>query len=628
MPIPRQAFEPDSEGPLRGVRVLDFSRLVAGNMLSLQLADFGAEVVKVESPGRGDTLRDWREQGVSVHWKVYARNKKSIGLDLKAPEAPGIILDLAAHFDVLIESFRYRYLERLGVGPDTLLERNPKLVVVRVSGFGQTGPYARRPGFGTLVEAMSGFASRNGFEDREPVLPPLAMADMIAGLSGAMATVIAVRNVEVNGGRGQVIDVSLLESIFSILGHQGAHPGRRRRLLRGGGGHRGARLRHRPVPGRPARPGARHRGGGARRRDGRGSHARGGAAPRRHAGPAAQPGAGGRPAQPRGLLPHRLLRRAHRRARRERRHLTMAIAHARRSALILPVNIPRFVEKAYTRGSDAIVLDLEDSVPAQEKASARRLVRESLAVAGRGGAEVLVRVNNDPALLADDIDAAVHPGLDGLSIPKAESAAQIGEIVARIARLEGDRGLAPGHLRLSLAVETPRGFLALQEIARSSDRIATMSIGVEDYCLGLGVEPSAEGIELLYPVAHLVAVCRASGIQPTGLVGSIAGFRDLAAFEAAAQRARQLGCEGAGCIHPDQVTVLNRVFSPDPARIEHARRVVEAFEDGVRRGTASVNLDGKMVDVPVYKRAQVVLARARAVAETERRKADALRKNG
>src|SRR5262245_53059929 len=222
MPIPRQPFEPDREGPLRGVRVLDFSRLVAGNMLSLQLADFGAEVVKVESPGRGDTLRDWREAGVSVHWKVYARNKKSITLDLKAPEAPGIILDLAAHFDVLIESFRYRYLEKLGVGPDTLLERNPRLVVVRVSGFGQTGPYARRPGFGTLVEAMSGFASRNGFEDREPVLPPLAMADMIAGLSGAMATVIAVRNVEVNGGQGQIIDVSLLESIFSILGPEAA----------------------------------------------------------------------------------------------------------------------------------------------------------------------------------------------------------------------------------------------------------------------------------------------------------------------------------------------------------------------------------------------------------------------
>jgi formyl-CoA transferase len=220
--LPKVRFDPDHDGPLHGVRVLDFSRLVAGNMVSLQLADFGAEVVKVEAPGRGDTLRDWREAGLSVHWKVYARNKKSITLDLKAAEAPAIVLDLVEHFDVMLESFRYRYLEKLNLGFERLAERNPRLVLVRVSGFGQTGPYARRPGFGTLVEAMSGFASRNGFEDREPVLPPLAMADMIAGLYGAMATVIAVRNVEVNGGRGQVIDLSLLDAIFSILGPEAA----------------------------------------------------------------------------------------------------------------------------------------------------------------------------------------------------------------------------------------------------------------------------------------------------------------------------------------------------------------------------------------------------------------------
>ena len=123
---------------------------------------------------------------------------------------------------MVIESFRYRYLERLGVGPEVLQQRNPKLVMVRVSGFGQTGPYAKRPGFGTLVEGMSGFAARNGFDDREPVLPPLAMADMIAGLYGAMATVIAVRDIEQNGGTGQVVDVSLLEAIHSILGPEAA----------------------------------------------------------------------------------------------------------------------------------------------------------------------------------------------------------------------------------------------------------------------------------------------------------------------------------------------------------------------------------------------------------------------
>ncbi len=298
--------------------------------------------------------------------------------------------------------------------------------------------------------------------------------------------------------------------------------------------------------------------------------------------------------------------------------------YARRSSLILPVNQPRFVERAYTRGADAIVLDLEDSVPTAEKAKARMLVKDAIPVAARGGAEVAVRVNNEPDLVDADVDAAVHPGLDTLSIPKAESADQIRELAARVERLERARGLQIGHVRFTLAVETPAGLLASRELATASPRVRGMSVGVEDYCLALGVEPSAEGTELLYAVSSLVTICKAAAIEATGLVGSIAGFRDLAAFEAAAERARQLGCVGAGCIHPDQVVVLNRVFTPDPAKAEYARRVVDAFEDGVRQGTASVSLDGKMVDVPVYKRALVILERARAVAATEQRKAAAL----
>jgi citrate lyase subunit beta/citryl-CoA lyase len=297
---------------------------------------------------------------------------------------------------------------------------------------------------------------------------------------------------------------------------------------------------------------------------------------------------------------------------------------ARRSSLILPINVPRFVERAHSRGADAVVLDLEDSVPPAEKAQARTLVKDAIPQVARGGAEVLVRINNDPALMAEDVDACVHPGLDGLSIPKAESPEQIGELAAQLDRLERARGLAPGHVRLGLAFETPRGVLRAQELAGASPRIATMSVGPEDYCLELGVEPSSDGVELLYAVSRVVTIAKALGIQPTGLLGSIAGFRDLAVFEAAALRSRQLGCEGAGCIHPDQVAVLNRVFTPEPAKVEYARRVVEAFEEGLRRGTASVNLDGKMVDIPVYKRAQVILERARLVAETERRKAEAL----
>lgn len=296
----------------------------------------------------------------------------------------------------------------------------------------------------------------------------------------------------------------------------------------------------------------------------------------------------------------------------------------RRSTLILPVNIRRFVEKAYTRGADAITFDLEDAIPAAEKASARKLVKDALPLAARGGAEVLVRVNNAPALLDADVDAAVHPGLDGLTLPKAESAEQLRRLDATLARLERERGIAPGHIKLSLIVETPRGLLKVEEIASACARVVTMSVGPEDYCLELGVEPSADGFELHYPVARLVTVCKALGIQATGLLGSIAEFRDLAAFEAAAVRARKLGCEGSSCIHPDQVAVLNRVFSPAPDKVEYARRVLEAFEDGLKRGTASVDLDGKMVDIPIYRRAQVVFERARAIAELEQRKAAAL----
>ncbi|HJS84613.1 MAG TPA: CoA transferase [Acetobacteraceae bacterium] len=215
--IPRIAFDPTAPAPLDGVRVIDMSRLVAGNMLTLQLTDQGAEVIKIEEPRRGDPLRAWRVNGLSLYWKVYARNKKSLALDLRAETGRALLRDLAAQSQVLVENFRPGTLEAMGLGPDALHEVNPKLVVVRISGFGQDGPYRERPGFGTLVEAMSGFAAKTGFADREPVLPPLALADMVAGLYGAYATMVALRVAE-QGGPGQVIDLPLLDPIVSILG--------------------------------------------------------------------------------------------------------------------------------------------------------------------------------------------------------------------------------------------------------------------------------------------------------------------------------------------------------------------------------------------------------------------------
>jgi crotonobetainyl-CoA:carnitine CoA-transferase CaiB-like acyl-CoA transferase len=174
-------FDERAPGPLADLRVLDLSRLVAGNMLSLQLADFGADVIKVEPPD-GDPLRDWREGGHELHWKTYARNKRSIVLNLRHAAAKDALLQMLARADVFIENYRPGTLEQMNLGPEVLLRANPDAIVVRISGFGQTGPYAPLPGFGTLVEAMSGFAARTGFADREPVLPPFALADMMAGL--------------------------------------------------------------------------------------------------------------------------------------------------------------------------------------------------------------------------------------------------------------------------------------------------------------------------------------------------------------------------------------------------------------------------------------------------------------
>ena len=215
-------YEPEAKGPLNDIRILDLSRLFAGNVLTQVLGDFGAEVIKVEPP-TGDTLRDWNTAGVPTHWKVYSRNKKSLALDLRADKAKDMLRGLVPSAAVFIESFRPGVLEEMGLAPEALLALNPKLVIVRISGWGQDGPYHRRPGFGTVIEGMSGFASMNGFADREPVLPPMYLADGVAGLYGASAVMIAVRAAEAPGGRGQVIDLPLYDPLLAIMGPHAAN---------------------------------------------------------------------------------------------------------------------------------------------------------------------------------------------------------------------------------------------------------------------------------------------------------------------------------------------------------------------------------------------------------------------
>ncbi|WP_418318322.1 CaiB/BaiF CoA transferase family protein [Piscinibacter sakaiensis] len=222
-PLARLQAGATGPGPLAGIRVLDLSRLVAGNMLTLQLADFGADVIKIESPREGDTLRHWCEAlddggSMDAWWRVYGRNKRSAALDLRDPEAMQVLRRLAASAQVLVESFRPGTLEAMGLAPEVLHEANPRLVIVRVSGWGQSGPYRDLPGFGSLIEGFSGFAYKHGSADGAPRLPNIALADMVAGLNGAFATMVALREVEVSGGRGQVVDLSLLEPMLAIMG--------------------------------------------------------------------------------------------------------------------------------------------------------------------------------------------------------------------------------------------------------------------------------------------------------------------------------------------------------------------------------------------------------------------------
>lgn len=204
-------------GPLAGVRVLDLATVIAGPGAARYLADYGADVLKIERPDGGDSTRGMGvpdpADGTSLYWKLVSRNKRCATVDLKSDDGRATILRLVEDASVLIENFRPGTLERLGLGPDVLLERNPGLVILRVTGFGQDGPYAGRAGFATLAEAMSGFAAINGEPDGGPLLPPIALTDEVTAMAGAFATMVALWS-----GVGQVVDVNLLESLFQCMG--------------------------------------------------------------------------------------------------------------------------------------------------------------------------------------------------------------------------------------------------------------------------------------------------------------------------------------------------------------------------------------------------------------------------
>ena len=209
--------------PLKGIKVLDLSRLAAGNMVSHMLADYGADVIKIEKPGKGDDLRHWKVKNISHWWHVYSRNKRSIALDFKSDAGIKVLKNLIKKSDIFIENFVPGTLEKWGLAPKKLLKINQDLIVLRISGWGQTGIYKNQPGFGSLVEGMSGFAAMTGEKDQVPILPPTALADMISGLSGFSSLLLSLFAKQNNKVKGQVIDLSLFEPLFSIIGPWAAY---------------------------------------------------------------------------------------------------------------------------------------------------------------------------------------------------------------------------------------------------------------------------------------------------------------------------------------------------------------------------------------------------------------------
>lgn len=298
-----------------------------------------------------------------------------------------------------------------------------------------------------------------------------------------------------------------------------------------------------------------------------------------------------------------------------------------RTLLFVPGNRQNMIEKARNLPADVLVLDLEDSVPSMEKSSARALVRDSLAGLARGsggeGGEqkrqrVFVRINSIASGRAqDDLEAVITKDIDGINQPKPSSADDIREVEAVIERLERERGIEGGHVKLLPWVETAKGMLNAFNIASASPRVVGIAFGAEDFTLDTGMTRTEEGAELLLPRIMVVIAARAAEVMAIDTPYN--DFRDEAGLIREAGLARRLGFDGKFLIHPSQIEPVNSIFRPPPEEVDQARRVVAAFEAAEAQGFASTSLDGKMIDIPIANRARKLLTMADSIARKEDR---------
>jgi citrate lyase subunit beta/citryl-CoA lyase len=280
-----------------------------------------------------------------------------------------------------------------------------------------------------------------------------------------------------------------------------------------------------------------------------------------------------------------------------------------RSLLFVPATAERFVAKAHTRGADAIILDLEDSIPPAEKEAARAALAGATRTVGQAGADVVVRINRPLELAVPDIAAAVMPQVAALMLPKVMGPEHVRLLSEVVAAREAALGMPVGHTRFLALVETPAALPHLNAIAAADPRLVALGAGGEDMATELEAQPTPDAMYVFAMLA--VAAARAAGILPMGVLGPFADFKDLEAYRAGLRRSRALGFACAACIHPVHVPIINEEYGVKPEELERAKRLVATFEEAVARGLGTVAFEGAMIDLPIVERARRLIARAR-----------------
>jgi len=294
-----------------------------------------------------------------------------------------------------------------------------------------------------------------------------------------------------------------------------------------------------------------------------------------------------------------------------------------RSLMYVPVNVEKYVDKAHTRGADCIQLDLEDSVPPAEKERARTLVEKAAARVKKGGADVIVRINRPLSMTVRDLEHSITPDVNGIALTKIDSASHVKLLDELVTELEEKRGMTVGHTKFITMIETADAFGRIDEIPRASPRVVAMNIGGEDFALDCDMQPDDD--VLLHSKQRMIVAARAAGVMPLGFIGTVATFGDWDKFRQMVRRSRRFGFDGAGCIHPGQVTIVNEEYSPSHEEVAYARKIIGMDKESAKSGRGSFALDGKMIDIPIIVRAQKLIRRFDAIKQREAKTLAALK---